>query len=49
MIIEGQRNLVELINGDKFEGILKNNGASLGQGKYFYRNGDVYEGMSHVI
>ncbi len=43
MISDLQKNLIELINGDKFEGVLKNN-SSLAQGKYLYRNGDVYEG-----
>lgn len=42
MLSEPQRNLMQLINGDKFQGNLKGN--SISNGKYFYRNGDVYEG-----
>lgn len=44
MIIDQQKNSIELLNGDKFEGTLKNN-TSFVQGKYFYRNGDIYEGI----
>lgn len=43
MIIDQQKNLIELLNGDRFEGILKNN-TSFVHGKYFYKNGDIYEG-----